>query len=180
MLNGEAVSETASSSLIKTDLSTSFSSTRATLLPSLSSTKANPSFPKATTSQTLFTFTMPVPSSSSSSADNSSDKTGVIVGGVIGGVAVLALISGILAWTWINHNRRNPQVDATSQTAWTGRTDLGEYALPEDNETHEVESSRPTEEQEFGPIAELEPTSFALQPEDSSSIDRYLSLHFSL
>ena len=171
MLNGEAVSETASSSSIKADLSTSSRNNGSHTISTFSGT---------TTSQNLVTFTMPVPSSSSSPADNSSDKTGVIVGGVIGGVAVLALISGIFAWTWINHNRRNPQGDATSQAAWTGRTDPGEYVVPEDNEIHEVGSSRPTEEQEFGPIAELEHTPFALQPEDSASIDRYLSLRFLL
>lgn len=152
-------------------LSTSFSSTKLALSPSLSSTEVQlslssrnssshivDSFARTTTCQDSSTFTSSASSSPSSSfpAVNSSEKAGLIVGGVIGGTAVLAFISGIIAWTWINHNRRNPQGNGTHQKASTGQTDHGRYAVPENNGIYEVDAVRPIVELEVRPIVEVE------------------------
>ena len=93
----------------------------------------------------------------SSSAAKPSNKTGVIVGGVIGGVAVLALLSGIIVWTWVHHNRRSPEGHNIPQAAWIGQNRPGEDIVPRDNGVYEVDAFRPRAELEFRPIAELEP-----------------------
>lgn len=175
MVNGDAVSQTASSSSTKADLSTSSSSTKAVLsfpLPSIEINLPLSSrndvlqtfniFATATVSRDSSTFTSSASSSSSSSsAANSSGNVGIIVGGVIGGVAVLTLISGIIAWTWTHHKRRNPQNKKIHQESLTGQTNPGEYAAPDNSGVYEVDAFRPIPELEPRPIVELEPRSIA-------------------
>lgn len=124
MLNGEAVSETASSF----------------------STKTTSAFTNTPAPQDASTFTSPASSSSSSSSAHPSDKTGVIVGGVIGAVSVLALLSGIIAWIWMRHHRQNPENHHIPQTVWIGQTHSKEHVVPTDNRLHEVDALRPRAE----------------------------------
>lgn len=146
------MSETASSSSTKANLSPSSRNDLSQTIGAFTSTTAP---------QDSSTYTSPASSSSSPSAANPSDKTGVIVGGVVGGTAVLALLSGIIAWTWMHRNRQNPQGHGPPQAVWTGQTEPGEYLVPKDNGIHEVAALKPIPELELRPIAELEPRPLA-------------------
>lgn len=152
----ESVYETASSSSANADLSTSSSSIEANRLPSSQSNafQTHDASVSTAVSQDPIISTSPA-SLSSASVAPSSNQTGVIVGGVIGGVAVLALLSGIIAWTWIQHTRRNSQNHGTLQAAWTNQNDPQESVVPENNEIYEVDALRSVGELEFRPIMEL-------------------------
>ena len=153
-LNRESVYETASSSSANADRSTSSSSIE---LPSSQSKAFQTLDASVSTAVSQYPFISTSPASlSSASVAPSSNKTGVIVEGVIGGIAVLALLSGIIAWTWIQHTRRNSQNHGTLQAAWTNQNDPEESVVPENNEIYEVDALRSVGELEFRPIMELE------------------------
>lgn len=117
-------------------------------------------------------------SPSSSSSAHLSDKTGVIVGGVIGGIAVLAQLSGILAWIWMHHNRRNSEGREIPQAGWTSQTHPGENTAPKDHIFYEVDTLTPRAELEVSPIAELEPRSIAeLEPSPIAELGRSTTLY---
>lgn len=151
MSSGMAVSVTSSSSSTKANLSPSSQNDHS----QTTSTSANTAVPHGSP-----TSTAPASPSSTSSA-RPSDKTGVIVGGVIGGVAVLALLIGIISWTWMHHNRRNSEDRETAQRARIGQFHFGEDVVPTYNEVYGVNTLRPRAELEPRIIAELEPGSFA-------------------
>lgn len=110
----------------------------------------------------------PTKANLSSSGAYSPNETKAIVGGVIGGVAVLALLSGFIAWIWMHH-RRNTQSHEIPQPVWINQTRSEEAAVPKNNEIYEVDALRPRAELErrsrteleLRPIAELEPGSSA-------------------
>lgn len=153
------MSVTALSSSTKSNLSPS--SSQNDLSQTTSSTFANTAVPQGSP-----TSTAPASPSSFSSA-SPSDKTGVIVGGVIGGVAVLGLFIGIIAWTWMHHNRRNSKTDHNiAQAASTGQTHTEaedeEDVVPVNNHgVYEIHAVSPRAELEPSLIAELEPRSLA-------------------
>lgn len=177
-----ASSPSAQASSTQKTLSALLSSTQAISLPSIEANLSPSSrksvsdtigaFAKTAASQDSSTFTSPASSSSSSSffaspsppfspAANFSDKSGLIVGGVIGGVAVLALISGIFVWNRQHHDRRKLRGDGIRQAAGTDQIDSEEHVVANDNEIHEVDAPRPIRELDSRSIAELEPWSFA-------------------
>ena len=78
------------------------------------------------------------------------------MGGVVGAVSVLALLSGIIAWVWMHHYRQKSKSHDIPQTVWIGQTHPEEYVVPEDNRSYEVDAFRPRAELEFRPTAELE------------------------
>ena len=80
----------------------------------------------------------------------------MVVGGVIGGVAVFSMLSGFVIWRWMQHTRENSQDPKTSQAASTGQVDFEEFVVPQDNRIHEVDALRDLAELELRQIAELE------------------------
>lgn len=145
--SGTAVSVTASSSSTKPNLSPSsqndFSQT--------TNTFANTAIPQGS-----FTSTASASSSSFSSA-KPSDETGVIVGGVIGGVAVLALLTGIIAWTWMRCIRRNSKSHEITQAARTVQNHFEKDVVPNNNGVYAIHALSQRAELEHSLIPELEP-----------------------
>lgn len=148
------------------------SSTKTRYLSQTTSTFADTVVPQGSSRSTA-----PVSSSSFSSA-NPSDKTGVIVGGVIGGVAVLALLTGIIAWICMHYNRRNSASHEIAQAAWTGQTHSREDVVPENNRIYEINAHSPRSELEHSMIAELENRMIAeLEPRSFVELGNSPTLH---
>lgn len=173
ILSGTAVSVTATSSSTKPNLSPS--STKPNLFPSsakptqsLSSQNALSqtikTFANTAVPQGSSTFTAPAsPPSSSFASASPSDQTGVVVGGVIGGVAVLAFFIGFVVWTWMHSNRRNSRNHEMTQTASIDPIDSEQDMVFNNNNNsfYELNAPSPRAELEHRPIAELEPVSIA-------------------
>lgn len=191
VLNGEAVSNTASSSSITTNLSASsrnelshtISAFASSVVPQASSSTtknlsaSSPNdlshttgaFASSVAPQASSKLTSPATSSSASAA-HPSDKAGLIVGGVIGGVAVLSLSSGMIAWIWMNHNRQNSQSHGTPQTVGTGQADPEEYVVSQDNEIHELNAHGSLGELDGRPIEELDHATTSIFESSVSSL----------
>lgn len=172
VLSGTAVSMTATSSSTKPNLSPS--STKPNLSPSSTKPNQSPSS-QNDLSQTTSTFAnTAVPQGSSTSTSTApaypssfasaspSDQTGVVVGGVIGGVAVLALFIGFIFWTWMHSDRRNSKDHEIAQTAPIDQTHSEEDVVFNDNSSlYEINAPSLRAELEHRTIAELEPVSIA-------------------
>lgn len=83
----------------------------------------------------------------------------MIVGGAIGGVAVLALLSGIIAWTWTHHNRRNLKGHDIHQAVQTGQNHPREDVIP--NRVYEGNALSPRAELDDTLRVELDSESIA-------------------